>query len=352
MSDQLLESRPEVAAHRPAKSDPIQTAKAIARAATADLRQARPDTVADLLARHTAPGWHWRGMHPFHEQTGAEAVAAAFWQPFLSAFSRVQRREDIFFAGENSLAPGTWTVSMGHLMGLFDAPFLGIPPHRRIAMLRYAEFHRIEGNRIVETAFFCDLVHLMMQVGLRPLPPQSGAHLVQPGPMTHDGILDARHDPAEGAKTLALSDAMCTAINTHTRFGGPEEELNAHWHDDMLWWGPAGSGATYTIERYITQHQQPFRTRIRDRQFNGHICRIGEGNYGGFFGWPNLSLRIERGYMGMTAGGMADMRVVDLYRRDGDKLAENWVFIDMLHFLNMQGLDVLERMRTEGLGAP
>lgn len=28
-------------------------------------------------------------------------------------------------------------------------------------------------------------------------------------------------------------------------------------------------------------------------------------------------------------------------RRDGDKLAENWVFIDLLHYLSMQGLDVL-----------
>ena len=40
------------------------------------------------------------------------------------------------------------------------------------------------------------------------------------------------------------------------------------------------------------------------------------------------------------------MRVVDMYRRDGDKLAENWIFIDILHFLAMQGNDVLGRMRT------
>jgi hypothetical protein len=37
--------------------------------------------------------------------------------------------------------------------------------------------------------------------------------------------------------------------------------------------------------------------------------------------------------------------VVDVYRRDGDKLAENWVIIDLPHWLNMQGLDVLARMR-------
>lgn len=40
------------------------------------------------------------------------------------------------------------------------------------------------------------------------------------------------------------------------------------------------------------------------------------------------------------------MRIVDLCRRDGDRLAENWIFIDLQHFLNMQGLDVLKRLET------
>ncbi|MDB2530575.1 ester cyclase, partial [Paracoccaceae bacterium] len=41
-----------------------------------------------------------------------------------------------------------------------------------------------------------------------------------------------------------------------------------------------------------------------------------------------------------------DMRVIDMYRREGDKLAENWIFIDLLHFWKMQGVDILERMQT------
>jgi hypothetical protein len=49
--------------------------------------------------------------------------------------------------------------------------------------------------------------------------------------------------------------------------------------------------------------------------------------------------------MGLPSSNAAEMRVVDVYRRDGDKLAENWVFIDILHWLSMQGLDVLQRMR-------
>ena len=48
--------------------------------------------------------------------------------------------------------------------------------------------------------------------------------------------------------------------------------------------------------------------------------------------------------MGMPASEeRGEMRVIDIYRRDGDKLAENWIFIDLLHFWNMQGINILAR---------
>ena len=77
---------------------------------------------------------------------------------------------------------------------------------------------------------------------------------------------------------------------------------------------------------------------------NGHVYRLAEGNFGGFFGWANLTLRNTGGYLGMSdSPGLADMRVVDMYRAENGKLAENWVFIDLLHYLDMQGLNVLAR---------
>lgn len=324
----------------------LQSAKGVVRAHHAALKAAAPDTVATALAQHTSPDWQWRGMHPFYEQTGAAAVADTFWSPLLTALTPLQRREDVFFAGHNDAGDGVWVCSMGHLMGLFDAPLLGIRPHRRIAMLRYAEFHRVEGDRIVETAQFCDLVHLMMQAGQNPLPPQTGAHLVQPGPMTHDGLVYHAADPAEGQKTLDVINGMVGHINNWKKYATRQEELAESWHDDMLWWGPAGIGATYTIDRYVEQHQGPFREFIVDRTFNGHVARIAEGNFGGFFGWANLNVTNAGGYLGMTAGTPSEMRIVDVYRREGDKLAENWIFIDILHYLFKQGLDVLARNRN------
>ena len=335
------------------------TEKELVLAHYAAIAKATPKNVASILAERTSPDWHWRGFHPFHEQRGATAVASTFWSPFLSSMAHLQRRQDIFFAGANSLddAKSIWVVSMGHLMGLLDAPFLDIPATRKIAMLRYCEFNRVEGGRIVETAFFCDLLHLMHQAGLQPLQNQTGQHLVQPGPATHDGLLFATQDAGEGVKTLMLINRMIGDIAANSTAKGvlkprddtPQAELGRCWRDDMLWWGPDGIGATYTIDRYIEQHQRPFRTQLKDRKFNGHIARLAEGNYGGFFGWPNLTVTPTGGYLGLPANGLisADMRVIYIYRRDGDKLAENWIFIDILHFLNMQGLDLLGKLSPD-----
>ena len=71
---------------------------------------------------------------------------------------------------------------------------------------------------------------------------------------------------------------------------------------------------------------------------------MSEGKFGGFFGWPNLTLRPAGGFMGMPASDKAaDMRVIDIYRRHEDKLTENWIFIDLLHFWNQLGVDLLKR---------
>jgi hypothetical protein len=83
---------------------------------------------------------------------------------------------------------------------------------------------------------------------------------------------------------------------------------------------------------------------LDDKKFVGHVCRFAEGNYACFFGWPNLSNMPLGGWLGLPGGKVqSKMQVVDVYRREGDMLAENWVFIDIPHWLKQQGLDVLAR---------
>ncbi len=306
-----------------------------------------PDRIRSILSEVMTPDALWRGFHPFGELTGPDALAEKFWTPLRLSLTRMQRRQDVFFAGRNELDgfTGTWVVSMGHLMGLFDRPWLGIAPTGKMTFLRYCEFNKVENGRIVETAMYFDIPHLMMQAGLNPFPPQTAAHLVQPGPLTHDGLLYDDAPEAEGQATLAAINAMIGDLGTWQSGLLIEDELTQTWHDDMIWWGPAGIGATYTIERYAKQHSGPFRASFTDRSKTKHICRMAEGHYGGFFGWPNFTARPTGGFMGMPATDKAgEFRVIDIYRRDGDKLVENWIFIDLLHFWKQQGVDILGRM--------
>ena len=330
----------------------LRTAKETIRSLIAQFdRASSPDGMLAALRAHATPDYHWRGVHPFHEQTSAEKTIEAFWAPLQESFTSAQRRMDMFFAGANDCDDGAscWVVNAGNFMGLFDRDWLDIPATGKIAMLRYAEFHEVKDGKIAQTAFFCDVLSIMHQAGVYPLPPMTGAPFIYPGPRTHDGLLFDESDASEGEKTLALVNRMVrdhSTLNANNSERCPPELLEKTWADDMVWYGPYGIGATMTIPRYQAQHQHPFRDNVKDKVFNGHVARVAEGNYCGFFGWPNLNNRNKGGFLGLPASDVhAPMRVVDLYRREGDKLAENWVYIDMLHYLNAQGLNVLERMR-------
>ena len=311
------------------------------------LEGANAKSVGKIINQFTTSDFQWYGVYPFNEQKGGDAVAQVFWIPFLSAWSNVQRRQDVFLAGTSEIDNTDWVISMGHFMGLLDGNWLGFPASRKLAFLRYADFNCIKDGKIIRGSFFCDLIGLMHQLGINPLPPQTGASFIYPGPRTHDGLLIKPQKQIESEKTLELLNRMIgdlTDLNKSKNDSPPPDLLRKTWHDDMLWFGPAGIGATYTIPRYQEQHQLPFRRGLKDKTFNGHICRIAEGNYAGFFGWPNLTNTAKGGFLGLPASSIAaDMRVVDIYRRQGEKLSENWVLIDLPWWLKQQGVDVLER---------
>lgn len=320
-----------------------QSAKSIVLDYFRAIEAAPPDAIAAAIEQFAAADYRFRGVHPFNELDGAEAVAATVWKPLRESLTPMQRRQDIFFAGPNFIDGTLWVTSMGKFMGLMDNPWLGIPPTGKIVFLPYCEFHRIEDGRIAESALWVDIIGVMMQAGLQPLPVQTGAAIVNPGPRTADGVLLDPQNEAESQKTLDLILRMCDDL-VGDGMESPSDMLRKTWHEDMLWFGPWGIGATYTIERYQLQHQHPFRSGLENIRFNGHVLEHAEGNYGGWFGWPNLSMKQGEGFMGLPASDRpTEMRVVDIYRRDGNKLAENWIFIDLIHYLRLLGVDILDR---------
>ncbi len=330
----------------------LQAAKALVLQACSDLDKAPPDKTTEALRRYVTDDYRWRGVHPFNEQTGNDAVSDAFWQPLKNAFGPQQRRRDIFLAGLNQIDDwqSVWVIDMGHLMGLWDAPWIGIEPSGKVAFLRYVEFHRVCDQRIVETACYVDIIHLLEQINRSPLSSTTGIDGLTPGPRTHDGLCFEPAVESEGRQTVELIAAMVTDLRAHT-VQSPADHLDRFWTPDMCWFGPGGIGTSAFFEGYRRGHAGPFEQGLEYVRHTEHVARLGEGAFGGFFGYPSLTMRNTGGFLGLPANTRAaDMRIVDLYRREGDKLSENWIFIDLLHFCAMQGIDLLERVRGQGRG--
>ena len=125
------------------------------------LEGANAKSVGKVINQFTKSDFQWYGVHPFNEQKGGDAVAEVFWIPFLSAWSNVQRRQDVFLAGTSEIDNTDWVISMGHFMGLLDGNWLGFPASRKLAFLRYADFNCIKDGKIIRGSFFCDLNGLM-----------------------------------------------------------------------------------------------------------------------------------------------------------------------------------------------
>lgn len=324
-----------------------QKEKQIIRSYFEEMEKADAGEVKNVMSAYMSENYNFKGVYPFREQTGVDNAADVFFIPLKKALSHMQRRQDIFIGGTNEIDHSKWVMSMGHFMGLFDEDFLGIPHTRKMISLRYAEFNCIEDEKISRTGLFVDLIGFMQQAGVNPMPPQTGNYYVYPGPRNHNGLLYEDAPESEGVKTLELVNKMVAdldELNVSGAMGCPPEVLEKSWSKDMIWFGPGGIGASYTIPRYQEQHQLPFRNNLKDKTFNGHVCRFAEGNFACFFGWPNLTNRPIGGFLGMPGGEVrADMQVVDVYCREDDKLSENWVLIDIPYWLKQQGLDIFER---------
>ena len=190
-------------------------AKAHVRAFHEALDDARDnDSIAACLAQYTSADWLGAACIRFMSRLGP-LMSVVFLAPLKQSSTALHRRPDVFFAGANDVDGGEslWVCEMGHLLGGFDRDWIDIPATGRMCFLRYAEFHKFDGETIVESAFFMDILGVMKEAGVYPLPPMTGASFVQPGPRTHDGLLYEAQAADETAKTIELVNRMITDLD-------------------------------------------------------------------------------------------------------------------------------------------
>lgn len=292
----------------------------------------------------------FRLAFPFETVAGVDPYYEAAYAPLLRAVPDLERRDYIVMAGPTD-ADKDWVGCAGYYTGTFAAPWLDIPPTGHLMHMRFHEFYRFEGGKVVEMQALWDIPEVMMQAGAWPMQPSLGREWHVPAPATADGIVAGPYDAEAGAETCQHIVDMLDHLKLHPSQGGPEVmQMDRFWHPRMTWYGPAGIGTGRGQRGFRQWHQIPFLNAMPDRgQYVEDIIYhfFGDRNYAAVTGWPDMYQTITHGgWLGIPpVDKKIEMRSLDFWRVEGGLIRENWVMVDLLQMYDQIGVDVLARMR-------
>lgn len=314
-----------------------------------NLMTAPNEDLPRLLADNLTDDSTWDVSWPIERLVGPAEVLERLIQPLRTALSHIRRRDEIFIGGANRRARGgDWVSSVTHYVGNFERPIVGIEPSNRLAFLRSGEFYRIENGRFAEAKLIVDFLDLMRQAGRLPLPTMLGTEMLFPAPATHDGVLPANR--GNGERSLDIVEGMLGdlhAFDPKTFTSAAQTGSEGYWHDDMLWYGPAGIGSNYRWEGFVKDHRESFLRAFPDRKGGNHYCRVGDGDYAAVSGWPSMTMTHKGDYLGVAATDKAlTLRVMDFYRCADGKIMENWVLLDYADLFHQMDVDLIKTSRT------
>ena len=301
--------------------------------------------LAGQLGEIVAPDCAVHLAFPFEDLDGPGGLLDVAYMPLLDAVPDLERRDFILMAGETR--GQNWVGCAGHYLGVFERPWLDIPPTQHLFAMRYHEFFRFEDGQIVEMQALWDIPQVMMAANAWPLSPSLAVEWVAPGPATEDGIITSPYDEARAAASTNLVLDMLTALKRSPE-GAAAMELDRYWHPKMMWYGPAGIGSMRRISGFRYWHQIPFLKAMPDRGSTmDKGIMFGDGDYVGFTAWPGMYMTLSGdGWMGIApADTKMTMRSLDFWRCEDGMIRENWVLVDLLDTYHQLGVDVFGRMR-------
>lgn len=303
-----------------------------------------PD-LQEQLGEIFAPNCRIHLAYPLGDIKGPHELFQKAYVPLLNAITDLERRDFILIAGNS--AKGNWVGCGGHYMGVFERPWLDIPPTLHLVAMRYHEFFRLEDDKIVEMQALWDIPQVMMQARAWPMSSSLGVEWMVPGPATQDGIVTAPYSKEKAQASLQLVLDMLASLQKFAEHGFEAMNLASYWHPKCNWYGPAGIGSNRRISGFHQWHQQPFLKAMPDRAVAGECIFIGDHNYVGVTGWPNMRCTISGdGWLGIApANQKITMRSLDFWRCENNKIRENWVLVDILDVYRQIGVDVFARMR-------
>jgi predicted ester cyclase len=289
----------------------------------------------------------WFVSAPINDLQGKEEIINKFWQPLLHALPDIERKP--FISLNSTYMGGQWLASTGYFIGTFSNPLFGIPASNQTLYLRYTELVEISNHKIKQCYIILDMLDVMNQVGVNPLRDSLGHRgLIMP-PSTMDGLSPLNNDQQTSDQSKELVLNMLGELG---KFDGKDLKsmcIEDFWHDDFMWYGPAGIGTTRGIDGFRAHHQGPFVFSFPDRSVDHKATLIANGNYVATGGWPHMhGTHSVGGWLGLPSTNKElSLRVMDIWRREGDLLKENWVAIDIIDMCMQMGIDVFAMMKAK-----
>jgi len=302
---------------------------------------ASDDALSDVLAAYMVKDAEWHGFFPIADQTSHEGIEHAYWQPLRRAVPNLRRKTDLFYGGVSN--DEAWVCGAGYFVGTFQHPWLGISATNAEVYIRFGEFHRLEAGKIVATYCLLDVLDVMRQSNIDPLPESRGRIGIVPPPAAKDGILLDPQDDAESFKSAQLvKDMLFAGLNQYNQADMESMSKTIYWDESMKWYGPHGIGSSHDMKEFEDFHQIPFLTGFPDRQATPHTAIFGDGRYAAALGYPGVIGSHLGEYLGAApTGNTIHMNLMDFWNREGDLLVENWVLIDLIDMFRQFGIQLL-----------
>lgn len=305
--------------------------------------QSSPEQIDDYLTNDV----QWHVSAPINDLHNKEQMIKKFWQPLENALPDIERKP--FINIESEYQGATWIASTGYFIGTFAQDLFGIPATNKTLYLRYTELVRLKDGKIAQCYIILDFLDAMNQAGVNPLRKSLGHSGLMMPPSTMDGVVREASSVDAAQKSQQLILDMLDELG---RFDGKSlssMKLENYWHSDFMWYGPAGIGTTRGIEGFRRDHQGPFVFSFPDRDVDHKATLVADGNYVATGGWPHMhGTHSVGGWLGLPpCNKQLSLRVMDIWRREGDLLKENWVAIDIIDMCMQMGLDVFAMMKEQ-----
>jgi len=145
--------------------------------------------------------------------------------------------------------------------------------------------------------------------------------------------LSRNTDMSKTEATRAVIEGMVDGLNDHRI-----ADIGEFFSETFSWMGNTGCGTKQGLREFQDNWQKPFQAAFSDK-----VCvdeaRLYMGEWAAAFGRQEATH--SGTFMGVApTGKRIDIRYMDFWKVENDKITDNWVMVDFPHVLSQLGIDV------------